>query len=45
MGYSPESNDLCTEDEESPLLEAVAGERLVNIQLAGRRLSGLCGDL
>jgi hypothetical protein len=29
MGYSPDSNDVSTETEESPLLEAVARERLV----------------
>jgi DNA-binding TFAR19-related protein (PDSD5 family) len=28
------------EAEESPLLEAVARQRLVNIQLAGKELSG-----
>jgi hypothetical protein len=33
------------EAEESPLLEAVARERLVKTQQAGRRLSGCCGDL
>jgi hypothetical protein len=31
--------------EESPLLEAVARERLMKIEQAGKRLSGCCGDL
>jgi hypothetical protein len=29
VGYSPDSNDVSTEDEESPLLEAVTRERLM----------------
>jgi hypothetical protein len=33
------------EAEESPLLEAVARERLVKTQQAGERLSEYCGDL
>jgi hypothetical protein len=33
------------EAEESPLLEAVARERLLKTQQAGNRLSGCCGDL
>jgi hypothetical protein len=33
------------EDEKSSLLEAVAKERLMNIQQAGKMLSGCCGDL
>jgi hypothetical protein len=30
---------------ESPLLEAVARERLIKIQQGGKRISGCCGDL
>jgi hypothetical protein len=37
--YSPESNDVSTEAEEFPLLEAVAMERLLETQQAGKRLS------
>jgi hypothetical protein len=33
------------EAEESPVLEAVARERLVKTQQAGKRLSGCYGDL
>jgi hypothetical protein len=33
------------EAEEFPLLEAVARERLMKTQQAGKRLSGCCGDL
>jgi hypothetical protein len=33
------------EDEESLLLVAVAKERLVKTQQAGKRFSGCCGDL
>jgi hypothetical protein len=33
------------EAEESPLLEAVARERLLKTQQAGERLSGCCDDL
>jgi hypothetical protein len=33
------------EAEESPLLEAVARERLLKITQAGKILSGCCGDL
>jgi hypothetical protein len=43
-GYSPDSNDVARETEESPLLEAVAGERLLT-QQAGKRLSGCCDEL
>jgi hypothetical protein len=32
--YSPDSNDVSTEAEESPLLEAVARERPVNTRAA-----------
>jgi hypothetical protein len=38
--YSPDSNDVSTEVEESPLLEAVARERLMKAEQAGRRLRG-----
>jgi hypothetical protein len=31
--------------EESPLLEAVVRERVVNTQQAGKKLCGCCGDL
>jgi hypothetical protein len=42
----PSREDLNTEAEESPLLEAVTRERLVKTQQAGwKRLSGCCGDL
>jgi hypothetical protein len=44
-GYSPESNDVSTETEESPLLEAAAAERLVKKYQAVKTLSGCCGDL
>jgi hypothetical protein len=37
--YSPDSN-VSTEAEESPLLEAVARERLVKTQQAGKGLAG-----
>jgi hypothetical protein len=33
------------EAEESPLLEAVARERLLKVQQAGKKLSGCYGDL
>jgi hypothetical protein len=36
--YSPDSNDVSTEAEESPLLEAVARERLVKTLQAGEDL-------
>jgi hypothetical protein len=39
-GYSPDSNDVSTEAEESPLLEAVARERLLEAQQAGKDLAG-----
>jgi hypothetical protein len=44
VGYLPESNDVSTKAEEYPLLEAVAWERLMKKQQAGKRLSGCCGD-
>jgi hypothetical protein len=43
VGYSPESNDVRTEAEESPLLRAVAKQRLVTTLQAGEDLA--CGDL
>jgi hypothetical protein len=43
-GYSPNRNDVGSGAEESPLLEAVARERL-KTQQAGKRLSGCCGYL
>jgi hypothetical protein len=45
MGYSPDSNDVSTEDGESPLLRAVTKQRLVKTQRAGKGLGGCCGDL
>jgi hypothetical protein len=33
------------EDEESPLLETIARERLMKTKQAGKRLSVCCGDL
>jgi hypothetical protein len=44
-GYSPDGNDVITEDVESPLLESVARERLLKSQQAGRRPSERCCDL
>jgi hypothetical protein len=44
-GYSPDINDVSTEGEESPLLEAVARQRMVKTQQAGKRFNGCCGDL
>jgi hypothetical protein len=44
VGYSPDSNDVSTVAEESPLLEAVAREMLVKTQQDGKRLSGCCDD-
>jgi hypothetical protein len=41
VGYSPGSNAVSTEAEESPLLEVVARERLVKTQQAGKGLAGL----
>jgi hypothetical protein len=32
VGYSPDSNDVSTEAEESPLLEAVTRKRLLKTQ-------------
>jgi hypothetical protein len=43
VGYSPESNDVSTEAEES-LLRAVARERFLKAQ-AGKRPSACCGGL
>jgi hypothetical protein len=40
VGYSPDSNDVSTEAEESPLLGDVVRERLVRTQGAGKGLSG-----
>jgi hypothetical protein len=39
-----ENRTRAREAEESPLLEAVARERLVKTQQAGKRLSGCCCD-
>jgi hypothetical protein len=36
---------MSMEAEESPRLEAVARERLVKIQQAGKKFSACCGDL
>jgi hypothetical protein len=44
-GYLQDSNDVNTEVEESPLLEAVSRERLMKTQEAGKRHSGCCSDL
>jgi hypothetical protein len=44
-GYSPDSNDVSTEAEESPILETVAMERLLKTQQTGKRLRGCCGYL
>jgi hypothetical protein len=38
-GYSPESNDMNTESEESPSLRAVTKQRLVEILQAGQELA------
>jgi hypothetical protein len=38
-GYSPDSNNVSTETEESPLLEAVTRERLLETQQAGEDLA------
>jgi hypothetical protein len=40
-----EERTLVHEVEESPLLETIAMEELVNMQQAGKRLSGCCDDL
>jgi hypothetical protein len=45
MGYSPNSNDVVRVAEESPLLEAVAREWLLQTQQARKNLSGCCGNL
>jgi hypothetical protein len=39
LGYSPDSNDVSTEAEESPLLIAVAKHRLVKTLPAGEDLA------
>jgi hypothetical protein len=43
VGYSTDSNDVSTEAEESPLLEAVAWERLMMTLQAGEGLA--CSNL
>jgi hypothetical protein len=43
VGYSPDSNGVSTEAEESPLLEAVTKQRLVKTLKAGEGLA--CCDL
>jgi hypothetical protein len=43
--YSPNSNDVSTGNDKSPLLEAVVRERQLKLQQAGKRLSSCCGDL
>jgi hypothetical protein len=43
MEYSPDSNDMSTEAEESPLLGAVTKQRLVKTLQAGEGLA--CSDL
>jgi hypothetical protein len=43
VGYSPESNEMNTEAEESPLLRAVTKQRLVKTLQAGEDLA--CTDL
>jgi hypothetical protein len=43
VGYSPDSNDVSIEAEESPLLEAAARERLLKTLRAGKDLA--FGDL
>jgi hypothetical protein len=40
LGYLTDSNDVSKEAEESPLLEAVARERLMKKQQAGKSLRG-----
>jgi hypothetical protein len=42
MEYSPDSNDVSTEAEQSPLLEAVASKRLVKTLQAGEDFA--CSD-
>jgi hypothetical protein len=44
-GYSPDSNDVSVEAEESLLLEAVARGWLLETRQAAKRLSGCCCDL
>jgi hypothetical protein len=43
VGYSPDSNDVNTEVEESPMLRAVTKQRLVKTLQAGEDLA--CCDL
>jgi hypothetical protein len=43
VGYSPDSNDVGTEAEESPLLRTSAKQRLVKTLQAGEELA--CSDL
>jgi hypothetical protein len=43
VGYSPGSNDVITEAEESPLLRAVTKQRLKNALQSGEDLA--CNDL
>jgi hypothetical protein len=43
VGYSPDTNGMRTEVEESPLLKAVAKQRLVKILQAGEDLA--CSDM
>jgi hypothetical protein len=43
VGYSPDSNDVSTDPEESPLLRAVTKQRLVKKVQAGDYLA--CSDL
>jgi hypothetical protein len=42
MGYLPDSNDVIIDAEESPLLSAVAKQRLVKVHQAGEDLA--CSD-
>jgi hypothetical protein len=39
VGYSPNSNDMSTESEESPMLRAVTKQRLVKTPQAGEDLA------
>jgi hypothetical protein len=43
VGYPPDSNDVSTESEEYPLLEAVARERLLKSLQTGEDL--VCSEL
>jgi hypothetical protein len=42
VGYSPDSNDVSAEAEETPLLRSVTRKRLVKTLQAGEDLA--CGD-